>query len=145
MLLREIMPKNNNDPILDVTPVDNPDDIESIANENSYNQDPSLPLVFGGVVFNNVGSGDIKKLNYTLRLSTDFTQRLSNFLFMPYSFSGPQNNGEDYDLFCSFQTLIDLTFIEKVTGETLIPTGIASITNLNWVKHFCHVMLRFYL
>ena len=118
-----------------MTPVDDPEQIESITNENSYNQDPSLPLVFGGVVFDNDGSGDLnKQLNYTLRLSTDFTQRLSNFLFMPYSFSGPQNNGEDYDLFCSFQTLIDLTFIEKVTGETIIPSGIASITSLNWVN-----------
>ena len=63
---------------------------------------------------------ELKDLNYTLRLSTDYTQRLTNFLFMPYTFAGPQRNGDEYETFSAFQTLIDLSYIEQVTGETLL-------------------------
>ena len=59
---------------------------------------------------------------------------------MPYSFSGPQRNGEDYSMFCSLQTLIDLAFIQIATGETLLLGNITSssplafISNLKWVS-----------
>ena len=69
--------------------MESPDLIESITNENDYVQDPLKPIVFGGVIFENL-EADGADLNYTLRLATEHVQRLSNFLFMPYSFSGPQ-------------------------------------------------------
>ena len=81
--------------------------IESVTNENAYNQDENKQIVFGGVLFHQTEAG----LNYTLRLATEHVQRLSNFLFMPYSFSGPQRNGDQYNTFCSFQTLIGMPII----------------------------------
>ena len=81
--------------------------IESVTNENAYNQDEDKQIVFGGVLFHQTEAG----LNYTLRLATEHVQRLSNFLFMPYSFSGPQRNGDQYNTFCSFQTLIGMPII----------------------------------
>ena len=126
---------------LALVPVANQDLIESITNENDYVQDPLKPIVFGGVIFENLQAGEpLKDLNYTLRLSTEYVQRLSNFLFMPYSFSGPQRNGEDYSMFCSLQTLIDLAFIQIATGETLLLGNITSssplafISKIKWVS-----------
>lgn len=121
--------------------MESPDLIESITNENDYVQDPLKPIVFGGVIFENLGSGGpLVDLNYTLRLSTEHVQRLSNFLFMPYSFSGPQRNGEEYNMFCSLQTLIDLAFIQITTGETLLldnttSSPLAFISQLKWVGY----------
>ena len=83
---------------------------------------------------------ELKDLNYTLRLSTDYTQRLTNFLFMPYTFAGPQRNGDEYETFSAFQTLIDLSYIEQVTGETLLikdpnlSTFQLLTLDFNWVK-----------
>ena len=116
--------------------MESPDLIESITNENDYVQDPLKPIVFGGVIFENLEAG--ADLNYTLRLATEHVQRLSNFLFMPYSFSGPQRNGEEYAMFCSLQTLIDLAFIQISTGETLLldsnaSSPLAFISQLKWV------------
>ena len=88
-------------------PVAKPSLIESVTNENAYNQDEDKQIVFGGVLFHETEAG----LNYTLRLATEHVQRLSNFLFMPYSFSGPQRNGDQYNTFCSFQTLIGMPII----------------------------------
>ena len=84
-------------------------------------------------------SGSFNDLNYTLRLGTEHVQRLSNFLFMPYSFSGPQRNGEEYSMFCSLQTLIDLAFIQISTGEQLLISDITSsplalLSQLKWVS-----------
>lgn len=113
--------------------------IESITNENDYVQDPLKPVVFGGVIFESLRSGEPPTdLNYTLRLGTEYVQRLSNFLFMPYTFSGPQRNGEEYSMFCSLQTLIDLAFIQITTGETLLldnttSSPFAYISQLKWV------------
>ena len=126
--------------ILGSVPVESEDQIESITNENSYNQDKSKPVIFGGVVFNNLKE-PLENLNYTLRLDTDYVQRLSNFLFLPYTFSGPQRHGDEYSSFCAFQTLIDLAYIELVTGEelliknsSLIQSPLDFIQNLNWVR-----------
>ena len=125
---------------LALIPVESPELIESITNENEYNQDPSKPIVFGGVIFENLGSKEpLTDLNYTLRLGTEHVQRLSNFLFMPYSFSGPQRNGEEYSMFCSLQTLIDLAFIQISTGEQLLISDITSsplalLSQLKWVS-----------
>ena len=92
--------------------VDDPEKIETMANENEYDQNPNQTLVFGGVIFDNIkDESSLKNINYTLRLRTEFVQRLSNFLFMPYSFSGPQRNGDQYNTFCSFQTLIGMPII----------------------------------
>ena len=122
-----------------ITPVDELSKIETITNENSYNQDPSKPIVFGGVVFHDMGAGDLKNLNYTLRLDTEYVQRLSNFLYMPYNFAGPQRWGEDYNIFCSLQTFIDLAYIQTITGETLLITSdnplqaFSDFSSLDWV------------
>ena len=48
--------------------VDSEQDIEVMANENSYDQDPSKPVVFGGVVFPDDFSST-SNLSYTLRLT----------------------------------------------------------------------------
>ena len=48
--------------------VDSEQDIEVMANENSYDQDPSKPVVFGGVVFPEDFSSTTN-LSYTLRLT----------------------------------------------------------------------------
>ena len=60
---------------------------------------------------------------------------------MPYSFSGPQRNGEEYSTFCALQTLIDLAYIELATGEELLLKNATEDTspflllqNLKWVK-----------
>ena len=125
---------------LALIPVESPELIESITNENEYNQDPSKTIVFGGVIFESLGSKEpLTDLNYTLRLGTEHVQRLSNFLFMPYSFSGPQRNGEEYSMFCSLQTLIDLAFIQISTGEQLLISDITSsplslLSQLKWVS-----------
>ena len=117
--------------------VDDPEKIETMANENEYDQNTNQTLVFGGVIFDNIkDESSLKNINYTLRLRTEFVQRLSNFLFMPYTFSGPQSWGSEYNMFCSLQTLIDLSYMEYVTGEKLL---IRDVTNpldldLKWVK-----------
>ena len=92
-------------------------------------------------MFQNLTEGqELKDLNYTLRLSTEYTQRLTNFLFMPYTFAGPQRNGDEYEAFSAFQTLIDLSYIEQVTGEKLLlkesdlsPLGLLTL-DFKWVK-----------
>ena len=119
--------------------VDDPGKIETMANENDYNQDPNQTIVFGGVIFQNIQDETaLTNINYTLRLRTEFVQRLSNFLFMPYTFSGPQNWGSQYNLFCSLQTLIDLSYMEFVTGEKLLIRDVTNPTDLlkdlKWVK-----------
>ena len=117
--------------------VDDPEKIETMANENEYDQNTNQTLVFGGVIFDNIkDESSLKNINYTLRLRTEFVQRLSNFLFMPYTFSGPQSWGSEYNMYCSLQTLIDLSYMEYVTGEKLL---IRDVTNpldldLKWVK-----------
>ena len=119
--------------------VDDPEKIETMANENDYNQDPNQTIVFGGVIFQNMQDETaLTNINYTLRLRTEFVQRLSNFLFMPYTFSGPQNWGSQYNLFCSLQTLIDLSYMEFVTGEKLLIREASNpadlLRDLKWVK-----------
>ena len=119
--------------------VDDPEKIETMANENDYNQDPNQTIVFGGVIFQNMQDETaLTNINYTLRLRTEFVQRLSNFLFMPYTFSGPQRWGDEYNLFCSLQTLIDLSYMELVTGEKLLIREASNpadlLRDLNWVK-----------
>ena len=119
--------------------VDDPEKIETMANENDYNQDPNATIVFGGVIFQNIqDETPLTNINYTLRLRTEFVQRLSNFLFMPYTFSGPQPWGSEYNLFCSLQTLIDLSYMESVTGEKLLIRNVTNPTDLlrdlKWVK-----------
>ena len=119
--------------------VDDPDKIETMANENDYDQNPNQTIVFGGVIFENIkDNSSLRNFNYTLRLRTEFVQRLSNFLFMPYSFSGPQSWGSEYNMFCSLQTLIDLSYIEFVTGEKVMinSTNLSDLRNLKWVKLF---------
>ena len=86
--------------------------IEIMTNENSFNQDPTKPVVFGGVVFENMqryaeiyiviiyihayfsskSNESLPDLDYTLRLGSSFGQKFSEFLFFPYQFSGPQVN-----------------------------------------------------
>lgn len=119
--------------------VDDPEKIETMANENDYNQDPNQTIVFGGVIFQNMQDETaLTNINYTLRLRTEFVQRLSNFLFMPYTFSGPQRWGDEYNLFCSLQTLIDLSYMELVTGEKLLIREASNpadlLRDLKWVK-----------
>ena len=119
--------------------VDDPEKIETMANENEYDQNPNQTLVFGGVIFDNIkDESSLKNINYTLRLRTEFVQRLSNFLFMPYTFSGPQSWGSEYNMFCSLQTLIDLSYIEFVTGEKVMinSTNLSDLRNLKWVELF---------
>ena len=92
-------------------------------------------------MFQNITEGqELKDLNYTLRLSTEYTQRLTNFLFMPYTFAGPQRNGDEYEAFSAFQTLIDLSYIEQVTGKKLLlkesdlsPLGLLTL-DFKWVN-----------
>jgi len=99
--------------------------IETMTNENSYNQDTTKPVVFGGVVFENMNlraDGSQPDLDYTLRLGSTFGQKYSEFLFFPYQFSGPQPNGEQYNVFSAFQTLIDLSYTQLVTGVNLLVT-----------------------
>ena len=119
--------------------VDDPEKIETMANENDYDQNPNQTVVFGGVIFQSItDESALTNINYTLRLRTEFVQRLSNFLFMPYTFSGPQRWGEEYNLFCSLQTLIDLSYMEFVTGEKLLIKDVTNPTDLlrdlKWVK-----------
>ena len=119
--------------------VDDPEKIETMANENDYNQDPNQTIVFGGVIFQNMQDETaLTNINYTLRLRTEFVQRLSNFLFMPYTFSGPQRWGDEYNVFCSLQTLIDLSYMELVTGEKLLIREASNpadlLRDLKWVK-----------
>ena len=116
-----------------------------MANENDYNSNSSQSIVFGGVIFQSINDeSDLKNINYTLRLRTEFVQKLSNFLYMPYSFSGPQAWGQQYDLFCSLQTLIDLSYMEAVTGEKLLIRNFTSpsdiFSSLKWVK--LHLAIR---
>ena len=120
--------------------VHDPEKIETMANENDYDQNPNQTVVFGGVIFQSIkDESPLTNINYTLRLRTEFVQRLSNFLFMPYTFSGPQNWGSEYDLFCSLQTLLDLSYMEYVTGEKLLIkefSGPADLRDLKWVKFY---------
>ena len=109
-----------------------------MANENDYNEDPSQPIVFGGVIFQSIKDETaLRDVNYTLRLRTEFVQKFSQFLFMPYTFSGPQNWASEYNLFCSLQTLIDLSLIEQLTGEKLLIRNVTNPTDilnsLKWV------------
>ena len=55
--------------------MESPEKIESIANENYYDQDKDKSLVYGGVVFNEA-QDPINNLNYTLRQR--FSRDLSN-------------------------------------------------------------------
>ena len=118
--------------------VDDPEKIETLANENDYNQDPTQPIVFGGVIFQNIkDESALTNINYTLRLRTEFVQKFSQFLFMPYTFSGPQTWGSQYNLFCSLQTIIDLSYMEYVTGEKLLIRNVTNpadiLQDLKWV------------
>ena len=118
--------------------MDDPEKIETMANENDYNEDPSQPIVFGGVIFQSIKDETaLRNVNYTLRLRTEFVQKFSQFLFMPYSFSGPQSWATEYNLFCSLQTLIDLSLMEQITGEKLLIRNVTNPTDilkdLKWV------------
>jgi len=110
--------------------------IETITNENSFDKDPAKPVVFGGVLFENMqglqATDSLPDLDYTLRLGSSYTQQFSEFLFFPYQFSGPQKNGNQYLVFSALQTLIDLSYTQEVTGEQLLlTTPITSITDLS--------------
>ena len=115
--------------------VDDPEKIETMANENDYNSNSSQSIVFGGVIFQSINDeSDLKNINYTLRLRTEFVQKLSNFLYMPYSFSGPQAWGQQYDLFCSLQTPpiseAQKSFQSKVTHDTLTEKVVEIVVSL---------------
>ena len=68
----------------------------------------------------------------------------TEFLFLPYQFSGPQRNPSAYALFTALQTLVDLaytqvspparTLLQMVTGEKLLITddlGPACLRNIS--------------
>ena len=123
-----------------VVGVDDPEKIESMANENEYNNDPTQPIVFGGVIFQSVqDESALTNVNYTLRLRSEFVQKFSQFLFMPYTFSGPQTWATQYNLFCALQTLIDLSYMEQVTGEKLLIRNVTNpadiLKDLKWVNN----------
>jgi len=125
-----------------VQSVENPDDFETIVAANEIEADKADPI-FGGIIFS---ISDSTGLNYTMRFGSDYTQDLTQFTYLPYTFDGAQGFlGEAYSIQTSFQALIDLAFIQDLTGETLIPTDPTAILNIKVATSLQEMVFPAYL
>ena len=95
----------------------------------------------GGVVFEPGfrmgGDGSFPQLNYTIRLGPEFgsfTELFTLLLFPAFQLPGPGFSGVFYEEFIKFQNMIDLAYIEILTGETLLPESVTDFENVEYVS-----------
>ncbi len=98
-----------------------------------FHQDFRYQAEDGGAAPPQERSERIPTLDYTIRLSPEFVNTDTELLFPVFQLSGPGYSGELYADFVKFQNLVDMAYVEIVTGEKVFPDDLVDWEAVKWV------------